>query len=160
MGQGFLEAAYRIRLERVGDLPPQIREASGMVVYHDQYFWVNDSGNEAVIWEIDQDLKLVDSYALPMGNRDWGSLAIRRDTLLVGDIRNNANRRRSLSLFYYNLKTRSLIREQQLSYARQEAFPPKKRKRNYDAEAPCIRWITAWVFGARTGAISVVMSTR
>jgi hypothetical protein len=125
---------------------PQLTEGSGLVESSTRpgTFWaINDSGN-------DPDLFLMDAEGRDLGrvrvngveNRDWETLAVdEAGGLWIGDIGNNANRRRDLTVLRVQEPSASSPLPQQVEvdrrlvirYPDQLHFPPERK--NFDGEA-------------------------
>lgn len=80
----------------VGQLPPEVREASGIVASrrHPGIFWVhNDSGNPPDLFAVRRDGSLVRKFRVGVPNIDWEDITTDDDGhLYIGDIGNNDNR--------------------------------------------------------------------
>lgn len=124
---------------------PAINESSGLVQSRKfpGLFWThNDSGDEARLFVIRRDGSLVSEVRIDGARSvDWESItADDEGNLYIGDIGNNANRRRDLVVYRIaepDPKGRSTVpvdREIRFRYAEQRAFPDP-RQINFDAEA-------------------------
>lgn len=117
-------------------LPDIINESSGLVVYKNQFYTINDSGNDSVIYILDSTFTLTNTIAIPTKNIDWEELIIfDTNKLAIGDFGNNSNKRKDLRIIKYNLEssTTQLIH---FSYSNQEFYPPQKRgDQNFDCES-------------------------
>jgi hypothetical protein len=94
------ERSWRV----VGKLAHQpIAECSGIVASrrHAGIFWVhNDSGSSATLYAVKQDGSLVGEFAVAATNEDWEDIATDDDGhLYVGDVGNNAGRRKELVVY-------------------------------------------------------------
>ncbi len=88
-------------IQVLGNLPQEVQETSGLIFYQGKLYTHNDSGNEAVLYEIDTlNLAITRTIAINnAGNVDWEDLS-RDDTYLyIGDIGNNQGDRRDLVIY-------------------------------------------------------------
>jgi hypothetical protein len=131
---------------------PPIDESSGLVKSrrYPNVFWThNDSGDEARIFAIRRDGSVIvpsdgekyEGVRIPNArNVDWEDIAIDdAGHLIIGDIGNNGNRRKNLSIYFVEepdpakATTASTIRRVRFAYPDQIDFPP--REPNFDSEA-------------------------
>jgi len=132
------------KLTLKGSLPGDLVEISGMEydARADVLYAVNDSGNDPDLYLLDPLTgKHLEHFEIPGArNRDWEDLALTPDgKLLIADFGNNANKRDDLAIYLIDSlpDDRQKIRTQliRFAYEDQDKFPPKKKKRHYDAEA-------------------------
>jgi len=116
-------------------LPDQLYEASGLYAASpDSLYWLNDSGNAADIYLTNAKGELLNTINLPLKNRGWEDLTHDNEgNLYIGDFGNNANKRRNLKVYIYNLRTQQLD-SIQYTYPDQTQFPPAAKDRNFDME--------------------------
>ncbi|MCX5792270.1 MAG: hypothetical protein NTY45_08675 [Elusimicrobia bacterium] len=119
--------------------------------YKDVYWTLNDSGNTPAIFAFTRGGKPVKPVAVAdadykgivvssAANHDWEAMAADdKGNLIIGDIGNNRNRRKSLAVYIFpepdparDLVSTAAIKVQ-FRYPDQEAFPP--RLLNFDAES-------------------------
>lgn len=89
------------QLSLLGTLPQQIQETSGLVFHNGRLYTHNDSGSEALIYEIDT-LNLSIRRTIRINgaeNVDWEDLAKDENYLYIGDIGNNLGARRDLRIY-------------------------------------------------------------
>ena len=126
------------RIQRHQRLPAILGEISGLVRGADGHFYaLNDGGNAPWLFRLDGNtLRLKDTLALPIPNRDWEDLAADdKGYLYVGDFGNNYNRRRDLCVYRYQLSTHNLD-SILFHFSDQTAYPPTDpAARNFDCEA-------------------------
>ncbi len=152
-------------IERLGSVAHEpIAEMSGIVKSrsYDGVYWVhNDSGNEARIFAIDRDGRVIfpawlasryhgetveaDKEMWPglsiqqASNTDWEDIALADGRLYIGDIGNNGNARRDLGVYVVNepnpraVHSTKALRFLPLRYPEQQVFPG--RQWHYDSEA-------------------------
>ncbi|MCH8287455.1 hypothetical protein IIB79_13190 [candidate division KSB1 bacterium] len=143
----------RIFLEPYANLNADlIDESSGIVKSRtmDGVFWThNDSGNEPVIFAINRQGEIIKPEKSPdykgivienTRNTDWEDIAADNNgNLIIGDIGNNRNNRRGLSIYIfkepdpYTTLTLTFTERIPFHYPDQDGFPPENR--NFDAEA-------------------------
>ena len=71
---------------------------------------------------------------LPLKNTDWEDLTHDNNgNLYIGEFGNNANKRRDLKIYIYNLRTQDLD-SILYAYPDQTQFPPAPEYRNFDME--------------------------
>ena len=135
-----------------------VPESSGLVKSRqlDDVFWtLNDSGNSPNVFALDGDAKVLRSCeVMGVENRDWEDLAIDdAGNLYVGDIGNNASRRRDLTVYVVKEPNPRQDTEQacQLEVIRRLPFrypdqpqPPDGKPRNFDSEA--LYWLDGSLF--------------
>ncbi len=123
------------------DLPESLDEVSGLkLIAKNRFVALNDGGNKATLYvlnlkgELIKKVKVVDAE-----NKDWEDLAIDDKYVYIGDFGNNANKRKKLLI--YRVKIKDVLEDKEVeskkikfSYEDQSAFPPSKKKFNYDAE--------------------------
>ncbi|MBT8323522.1 MAG: hypothetical protein KJO94_08590 [Eudoraea sp.] len=85
----------------LGTLPQEVQETSGLVYYQGRLYTHNDSGNAAVIYEIDT-LTLEINRSITINNAenvDWEDLTRDESYLYIGDIGNNQGNRQDLGIY-------------------------------------------------------------
>lgn len=129
-----------------------IRESSALQASRRQpgVFWtLSDSGNPATLYALSSTGEILQSFDVGgVSNVDWEALALDDDgNLYLGDVGNNANRRRDLAVHVVRepLLSRSpprgsvpepLVVERSIAFRyREQEQPPNGRVRNFDAEA-------------------------
>jgi hypothetical protein len=130
------------KLPRRTDLPPVLKEVSGMARLPNGDLWLlNDSKNPPELFRFDPLAgKLLETRRLPVQNFDWEDLASDpAGNLYIGDFGNNYNRRRNLRIFRYNPATGALD-SIEFRYPDQQAFPPAREADwNFNCEALVFR---------------------
>lgn len=133
---------FKYEIERIGQLPEEVKESSGMAVFEDLFITHPDSGNPPKLWGVKYPFKndnaVHGTLTLPSNikNIDWEDLAQDdQDNLFIGDFGNNNHERKNLSIIKFNLLTNK-SENIEFHYPDQTTFPPKKNKdKNYDCEA-------------------------
>ena len=85
----------------LGTLPQEVQETSGLLYYQGKLYTHNDSGNAAVIYEIDT-LTLAINRSITINNAenvDWEDLSRDETYLYIGDIGNNQGNRQDLGIY-------------------------------------------------------------
>lgn len=135
---GFDKARLAYKVSKIGTLPSSANESSGLARHqNNQSLWThNDSGGKAELYEIDFSGKLLSTLKVPQAtNVDWEDLAQSPDgTLFIGDMGNNSNQRRDLTIYALSPETNT-TEVITFRYADQQAFPPSEESRNFDSEA-------------------------
>ncbi|GHB51844.1 SdiA-regulated domain-containing protein [Persicitalea jodogahamensis] len=135
---GFDKARSAHKVSKIGRLPAIANESSGLARNDARgTLWThNDSGGQPELYEVDMKGNLLSTLPVPDArNVDWEDMAQSPDgTLYIGDLGNNANERRDLTIYALSLgaKTTAALH---IQYADQKDFPPVPDARNFDCEA-------------------------
>lgn len=129
-------------IKKIGKLPKEVKESSGLAVFGDLFFTHPDSGNRPKIWGVkypfDEDRLVNGELKLntEIRNVDWEDLAQDdKENLYIGDFGNNNQKRKDLYIIKYNLRDKSWGTIN-FHYPDQHEFPPEKNKhQNFDCEA-------------------------
>lgn len=130
-----------------------LEEVSGMERMNDSTLVViNDGGNSPELYLINLEGRIKKTVTvLDAENRDWESLASDENYLYIGDIGNNGNSRKALSI--YRVKKRDVLEQDEvhsekieIKYSDQKSYPPSKDSLNYDAEGMTIHNDSLWIF--------------
>lgn len=128
-----------VPLEKVSKLPKPLHECSGIEwLAPNQLLLINDSGQKPEVFVMDTLGKLQATSKLEnCKNVDWEELTIDDNGhLYIADIGNNNNSRKNLKVYKLPLGNLSAKPEIiRFKYPDQKGFPPKKKNRNFDAEA-------------------------
>lgn len=128
-------------LELVIKLPASLKENSGMVFDSRGNIWMhNDSGNGPFIFNLDTAGNVLGFKKITnASNFDWEDLAIDNDDFLyIGDIGNNKNIRKKLTVYKVDIKSTSSRLDAKVitfKYEDQLDFPPTPDLMNFDAES-------------------------
>lgn len=131
------------KLLLVHELPAVLSENSGMVEYDGLLWFVNDSGNEAVIYGYNVQLGLIERQIriLETVNIDWEEITQDEDHFYIGDFGNNSGTRNDLRIIIVD-KSDMLGSDELMpsgiihfSYADQHTFMPASQKTPFDCEA-------------------------
>lgn len=128
---------------REGTLSLELSEISGWVFVNDSTLIAhNDSGNEAALFVLNIDGTIRHKAIVKgTGNVDFEDIAADgKGFLYLADFGNNHNLRRDLAIYRIRVADvvqKDTVRAQSIAfiYEDQQAFPPEKEERYYDAEA-------------------------
>jgi hypothetical protein len=117
-------------------LSKKLDETSGLEVINDKLITINDSGNDPIIFYLDQKGNIIDSRKLDCcKNNDWESLAADDEYIYVADFGNNYDTRKNLSVIKVPIyKNRNKIEIINFIYPEQIKFNTSYRSSQYDAE--------------------------
>ncbi len=124
-------------------LPKLISETSGLetLSMSDGFWTLNDAGNTNEIFLFDTKGKIKEIVEITNAkNIDWEALASNGiDELYIGDFGNNKNVRSDLTIYHVKVdhikNNKVSASKTTFTYEDQKKFPPKKKDRNFDAEA-------------------------
>ncbi|RVU37470.1 hypothetical protein EOE67_09775 [Rheinheimera riviphila] len=81
-------------------LPTIVVESSGLVCQADGTFLtINDSGNNATVYQLNASGEVLAHYAMDAANKDWEALTVHQGELWIGDIGNNSGVRNGGDLY-------------------------------------------------------------
>ena len=132
------------KINVVDTLPEVLKENSGMFIYDNRVYFINDSRNKACIYcwditlgDINREIKVKNAF-----NIDWEDADADDKTVCIGDIGNNFGIRKRLKLltFPIELLSDTLVRKVKVEKYRYKYAEKKKRQLDknanpYDAEA-------------------------
>lgn len=127
-----------IKITKEGNLPADINESSGLEIYsRDTLITHNDGGGSKSIYTINDNGQLLEEIKIKeTANIDWEDVSRdNSENLYIGDIGNNENKRKNLTIYRYNLSERRITGEIKYSYPDQQSFPPARENKNFDCEA-------------------------
>jgi len=130
-----------IALTKLGDLPPLLKESSGLQYTSSGNIWTIVDSNLAILYCIDSLGKIKRGIHLNNVNHGWEDLA--KDDLgnfYIGDFGNNFNNRKDLKI--YKLPPPDSIKEKvitaeiiEFKYSDQRNFPPALNMKTFDMDA-------------------------
>lgn len=86
-------------------LPAIVAETSGLVCLPDgSFLTINDSGNDAIVFQLNNRGEVLKQFAINTSNRDWEGLTIHQQKLWIGDIGNNSGARTGGDLYQTSLQ--------------------------------------------------------
>lgn len=142
----------KLKYESSYPLDKGLSESSGLVVASDTSFYtLNDSGNEAVLFEINKKGKVIRKIRIKATNKDWEDLAKdEKGNVYIGDFGNNLNARKDLKIYKLNKAdlSKNEIQPSVFSFAfpDQKKFPPESYEKYYDCEAFIVKQGVAYLF--------------
>ena len=137
--ESFRQQKEKYKIEKVGKLPPIVRESSGLEIGNsDSTFFTMNDDTESEIYEISKAGKLINTFPIrDSKNLDWEDLCKDdKQQLYIGDFGNNFNNRKNLHIYITNVLNQDTKTEKiHFSYEDQLQFPPHKKDANFDCEA-------------------------
>lgn len=131
-------------LENVADLSPEtLAENSGLSLFNQSLWTINDGGNGTLIYELDTlGNVLREVFIEGVNNVDWEALTQNESHLFIGDFGNNSGSRQDLSIIKINKSEllnnlNDTVSGQTLffKYSDQVDFSGPSNAHNYDCEA-------------------------
>ena len=132
------------QLEKVFDLPAELSESSGIILYDSLLWSFNDNGGEAEIFGVHLTTGMISkTIEISNGkNKDWEDIAQNQDYIFIGDFGNNDGSRKDLRIYMIPKKSITNQKHQQtdalmidFSYEDQEDFTRAMFANQYDCEA-------------------------
>ena len=120
------------------NLSKKIDEPSGLEIINKQLETINDSGNDPVLFYINEAGNILDERKLNCcKNNDWESLAADSDYVYIADFGNNYDTRKNLSIIKIPIDKSSNETPEIINflYPEQKKFKRIYRRSEYDAEA-------------------------
>ena len=124
-------------------LPGILKETSGLVVFKNRIWTINDSGGKNVIYGFDPEREIIDHEIVVKNatNRDWEALAFDGEYIYVGDFGNNRGNRTDLKIYKVEVSDvevgRTILEAEVISFAwaDQDKFVWIPQKHPHDCEA-------------------------
>ncbi len=130
------------QLKVVANLSKSLKEVSGteFIENSDVLWMLNDSGNKPQLFALSTKGKIKKVLEIQAKNHDWEDLTSDLEgNIYIADFGNNDNTRHDLVILKVNhqdmLKKNVEVQKIKFTYPDQTKFPPKKRKRFFDAES-------------------------
>ena len=120
------------------NLSKKLDETSGLEIINKQLVTINDSGNDPVLFYINESGNILDERKLDCcKNNDWESLAADKNHIYIADFGNNYDTRKNLSIIKIPIQKSSneIAEVINFSYPEQKKFNTIYRSSQYDAEA-------------------------
>jgi hypothetical protein len=149
----FVNSSFAQRMKVLTRLAPELNESSGLLVFSDStWLTINDSGNDAVIFEVNGTGRVVSATTFANAqNFDWEELQFDQlGNIYIGDIGNNNQSRNGLTIYKFHRdqigKSDVVVEKIDFYYPEQLRFPPKRSERNFDAEAFLVQRDSIFIF--------------
>ena len=120
------------------NLSKKLDETSGLEIINKQLVTINDSGNDPVLFYINESGNILDERKLNCcKNNDWESLAADSDYVYIADFGNNYDTRKNLLIIKIPIDKSSNENPEIINflYPEQKKFKRIYRRSEYDAEA-------------------------
>ena len=120
------------------NLSKKLDETSGLEIINKQLVTINDSGNDPLLFYINESGNILDERKLNCcKNNDWESLAADSDYVYIADFGNNYDTRKNLSIIKIPIDKSSNENPELINflYPEQKKFKRIYRRSEYDAEA-------------------------
>lgn len=134
-------------------LSSELKEISGLEFINDSLLVAhNDSGNSPHLYLIKTNGEVLKKVLISNAkNVDWEDIATDDTYLYIGDIGNNANKRKDLKIYRISLtrlvESESVFAEEmRIAYSDQKDFPPDENERNFDSECLIAAYGYLWIF--------------
>ncbi|MGQ1945330.1 hypothetical protein [Ornithobacterium rhinotracheale] len=127
-------------------LPEKIDEISGLEIYNNLFWGINDSGGEAEIYGFNPSppAEIQKTVAISNAkNKDWEEIAMSDSLVFVGEFGNNYGNRKDLKIFYFdknllnNPESNFSVTADTINffYPEQKDYNPLPHKHDFDTEA-------------------------
>ncbi|ANG63013.1 hypothetical protein A8C75_11325 [Marinobacterium aestuarii] len=146
-------------VQRLALLPAAVLETSGLAQIEGRLWTLNDSGDDAAIYQLSRDGRDIAKtlYLAGARNIDWESLAVDADTLYIADCGNNRGRREALQLYRIALDALSAPDGSRVEYDvsrfryGQRLEVKASGDHNFDCEAVTVVEDELWLFSKNRG---------
>lgn len=149
----FVSFSASSQLIEYHDLPESLGEISGLELINDSTLIAfNDGGNKPKLYLLNLKGKIIKTVeVLDVKNKDWEDIAVDGEHVYIGDIGNNGNKRKKLTIYKVKMediqnKKEVKAKEIKFSYGEQKSFPPIADSLFYDAEGMTFYNDSIWVF--------------
>lgn len=116
-----------------------LKETSGLFCIDGGAFTLNDSGNAPEIFSMDDQGKVTGKTELDVSNHDWETLTGNADYLFVGDIGNNAGKRKALQIYRIDRNDSTQTETLRITYSGNTPADNVPYAHDYDGEAMTMR---------------------
>ena len=129
------------KLKTIQNLPEFLDEISGLTFLNDTILIAhNDGGNDPILYFLNLQGDVVHQVEiLQTKNRDWEAITFDGESIYIGDIGNNNNKRKNLAI--YKVSATDILNKEsvnaeviQISYKEQTTFPPAADEMYFDSE--------------------------
>lgn len=132
----------KIKKYKTAELSDTLKENSGLTLFKDRLFTINDSGNSSEVFEIEKATgTLKNVFKTNLKNIDWEAITNDSINFYIGDFGNNSGSRKDLKIYkmpfesVINASVAHKIQEIPFFYPEQKDFTPKNLNTDFDAEA-------------------------
>jgi len=139
----------------IDELPAELNESSGLIIYDDAMWTHNDSGGDPVIYKLDMksgEIKQTVRF-LNAKNKDWEDIAQDDQYIYVADAGNNAGKRKEFQIYRIEKSTIDNKKEIEVeadvisySYGDQTSFNFNPMSHNFDMEAMIVFQDSLYLF--------------
>ncbi len=141
-------------IEQLTQFPSLIDESSGLAKRGNFYWTINDSGNAAEVYKLDEGGALVATSSISNAeNVDWESLAQDEQHLYIADTGNNFNSRDRLTIYkvpWVDLESGSAAAEV-ITFGYGDYIAGNPGAHNFDSEGLAVRGDELWLFTKNRG---------
>ena len=136
----------------ISGLPKKLAETSALILIDEEFYTLNDSGNEPSIYVFNKKGEIIHECIIKNAeNYDWEALSYNGTHLFIGDIGNNNNNRKNLRIYkVIKEEVRSKLSAEatviNFEYEGQLDFPPEESERYFDAEAMVVKNDSIFIF--------------
>lgn len=151
---GFKEGRGSWSATKIGILPKEINESSGLIQASDSTYWtINDGGGKNVLYEVTKKGEALRTQVVEnTTNVDWEELTIDdKGTIFIGDFGNNTNDRRNMTIYKVDADKGFSAERLMLHYANQETFPAHRNAQIFDCEAMLAVGDSLYLFSKNRG---------
>jgi hypothetical protein len=132
---GFHVSDKKYRIEKAGALPDSVCESSGLEIAGENFITHGDGACPSKLFYFNKNGQVHSSKDLSIQNKDWEDITKDKSgNLYIGDFGNNNNKRKDLKIYKLSPDGK-VIDVIEFHYSDQNAFPPSKKKMNFDCEA-------------------------
>ncbi|MEG3765845.1 hypothetical protein [Alteromonas sp. 14N.309.X.WAT.G.H12] len=129
----------QVTVEHVYTLDADLGETSGLFCRGDNAFSINDSGNAPELFVIDKQGQITGRTPLNAKNVDWETITGDDENLYIGDIGNNAGKRKSLTIYKVSSATGDVASTIHIAYKGNRVDDNVPYSHDYDGEAMTLR---------------------
>ncbi len=142
--ENFSGSENSYSLKKIYDLPYDVYESSGIIIYDSLLWTFNDSENDPVLYGLDLGNGMIQKvlFLTQAENIDWEDITQDSKSIYIGDFGNNSGTREDLCIYKISKKDIDESSEQELSYEKisfayedQNEFSLNYQNTPYDCEA-------------------------
>ncbi|MBU2978598.1 hypothetical protein [Alteromonas sp. C1M14] len=129
----------QVTVTQVHTLNPDLGETSGLFCRDGSAFSINDSGNAPELFVIDKQGEITGRVTLDAKNKDWETITGDDEFLYIGDIGNNAGKRKDLKIYQVSASTGDVSSTIRVAYEGNKTDENIPYSHDYDGEAMTMR---------------------